>query len=341
MKIDNFVNTPPLWANAVGNESEIVLNSRVQVVRNLEPFKFTTHATVKEVEEIFEFISIHIDSIPIFPMEQFLPLERKLLVERYIASDALIKDTNGRGVGIDKGELISFVINEEDHLRIQSIVAGLDIELAYKKLNKLDNEFSNLLPYAFSPKFGYLTACLTNVGTGLRASVLLHLPALVHSGKVRKVLENLAQVGVLTRGLYGEGTRVEGNFFQVSNQMTLGRKEEEIIDGLHKTTLQLIEYEKSARDVLLKNARAQVEDKIFRAYAVMKSARLLSTDEFINLSSAVRLGVGVGILKGIKISTLNRLLLFVQPAHLQKLMGELKDPTERDIQRALYVRENL
>lgn len=341
MRIDDFVNNPPLWADGVGNYPEIVLSSRVRFARNLELFKFPVKSSVKELEEIFAFLSSRISSIPVFPLSQFSLLDRKLLVERHLISDKFIKDTNGRGVGVDEGEVLSFIINEEDHLRIQSIMPGLSLELAYKKLNEVDNNFSSFLPYAFSTKFGFLTACPTNIGTGMRASVLLHLPALVHSGKIRKVLENIAQIGFIVRGFYGEGTRVEGNFFQISNQTTLGCKEEEIIDGLHKTTLQLIEYENSACDVLLKNARPQVEDKIWRAYAALKSARLLSTDEFINLSSAVRFGIWVNILKDVKIGTLNKLLIFTQPAHLQKLMGELKTPAELDMRRALYVRENL
>jgi len=256
-------------------------------------------------------------------------------------SNELLKDITGRGVGIFDGESISFMLNEEDHLRMQSIVSGLDLPLAYKRLNELDDTFSASLTFAFSPKFGYLTSCPTNVGTGLRASVLLHLPALVYSGKMRKIIDNLASIGFIVRGFYGESAHIEGNFFHLSNQPTIGRKEEEIIDGLHKIVLQLIGYENSAREVLLKNAHLQIEDKIWRAMSILRSARLLSVDEFVNLSSAVRLGVGLGILKDVKISTLNKLLIFVQPAHLEKQMGEPKELAEYDMRRAMYVRDSL
>lgn len=346
MSLDTFIDNPPLWTNGEGPYSEIILSSRLCFARNLEPYKFSGMANIKELNDIFDFIVTRVvegikPSPTIFLLSQFSDLDRKFLAERHLISDALIKETNGRGVGVFDREVLSFMINEEDHLRIQCIVSGLDIENAYNKLNELDDSFSHLLPYAFSHKFGYLTASPTNVGTGLRASVFLHLPALVHSGKIRKVLEDVTQRGFLARGFYGEGSQIEGNFFQISNQTTLGRKEEEIIEGLHKTALQVIESENNARDILLKNAKVQLEDKIWRAFSILRSARLLSTDEFINLCSAVRLGIGIGVLKDVKISTLNKLLIYVQPAHLQRLMGETSDSTECDARRALYVRENL
>ena len=337
----NFFNTTPLWSSGEGIYSEIVLSSRVRLARNLAAFKFPLLSSVKELEEVFAFISGRISFVPIFSLAHFSTFEHKLLLERHLVSNELIKDITGRGVGIFSGESISFMINEEDHLRMQSIVSGLDLPFAYKRLNEIDDTFSASLVFAFSPKFGYLTSCPTNVGTGLRASVLLHLPALVHSGKIRKIIDNLIHIGFIVRGFYGESAHIEGNFFHLSNQPTIGRKEEEIIDGLHKIVLQLIGYENSAREVLLKNAHLQIEDKIWRAMSILRSARLLSVDEFVNLSSAVRLGVGLGILKDVKISTLNQLLIFVQPAHLGKLMGEPKELAEYDMRRAMYVRDLL
>ncbi|MBI4721961.1 MAG: ATP--guanido phosphotransferase [Candidatus Stahlbacteria bacterium] len=338
---EDFFNITPLWSSGEGIYSEIVLSSRIRLARNLAAFKFPILSSVKEIEEVFAFISERISFVPIFSLAHFSAFEHKLLLERHLVSNELLKEIAGRGVGIFSGESISFMLNEEDHLRMQSIVSGLELALAYKKLNELDDTFSTSLGFAFSPKFGYLTSCPTNVGTGMRASVLLHLPALVHSSKIRKIVDNLASIGFIVRGFHSESAHIEGNFFHLSTQPTIGRKEEDLISGLHKIVMQLIEYENSARELLLKNAHLQVEDKIWRAMSILKSARLLSVDEFVNLSSAVRLGVGLGILKDVKISTLNQLLIFVQPAHLGKLLGEPKELAEYDMRRAMYVRELL
>ena len=332
---------PPRWTDGKGELAEIVLSSRIRLARNLRQFNFPWKAKENEIEDILEFIKSHIDCSFITSLSEFSSLDRICLVERHIISRKFSRETKGKGVGIWEGENIALMINEEDHLRLRSIYSGISIGLAYEKLNELDDEFSKLLPYAFSPKFGYFTACPTNTGTGLRASVLVHLPGLVHSGKIKKVLEKLNKIGFLVKGFYGDETIVEGNFFQISNQMTLGREEEEIVEGLHKTVLQVIEYENIAREFLLKNARTQVEDKVWRAYSVLKNARLLSNGEFVNLSSAVRFGIGLGILKEVKLQNLNKLLVFTQPAHLEKRTGKMINPGDIDARRALFVRENL
>jgi protein arginine kinase len=343
MEIGNLINNPPAWASGSGKYPEIAMNSHIQLARNLEPFRFPGRANQKELEEILEYVSNHLRSIRkiLFPLSRFSPLERKLLIERHIISEGLTRKTIGRGFGVFNKEAISVMVNEEDHLRIRCASSGLSIKSTYKELDKVDESFSRVLPYAFSPGFGYLTACLTNMGTGLRASVFMHLPALVQSGKIKTVFEKLSQIGFLVRGFHNEGTSGEGSFFEISNRTTLGRKEEEIIDTLHKTVLQLVKYENRAREILLKNAKVQIEDKVWRAHSILKNARLLSVSEFINLSSAIRLGVGLGLIKDVKLSTLNKLLVFAQSAHLQKLMGDARNPAQRDIQRATYVRENI
>ncbi|MDI6840191.1 MAG: protein arginine kinase [bacterium] len=345
MKFADLLTSSPSWTNAEGEFAEIVLSSRIRIARNLSQFKFPLRAKRDELEEIFNFIEERVATVRgdklIVPLAELSPTEREFLAERHLVSREFLKNGKGKGVEIWKGESLAVVINEEDHLRLQALTPGLNLERAYELVNKLDDELSGKLPYAFSSQFGYLTACPTNTGTGLRVSVLIHLPGLIHSGKIRKVLEKLGQVGLSVRGLYGEGTKVEGNFFQISNQTTLGRKEEEIVDGLHKTVLQIVEYENNARELLLKSARLQIEDKIWRAYSILKNARLISSEEFINLSSAVRFGIGVGILKGLRLQTLNELLIFIQPAHLQKITGKPMEPSERDARRAMYVRQRL
>ncbi|MCK4352690.1 protein arginine kinase [candidate division WOR-3 bacterium] len=345
MEFKDLISFSPSWTNAQGEFAEIVFSSRVRLARNLAQFKFPLKAKKEELKEIFNLVKNCMASIPgeklVFPLLSLRPLDKEFLVERHFISRQFFKNRDGKGIGIWKEENLAIIINEEDHLRIQALTAGLSLTKAHKLANRLDNDISKKLPYAFSSQFGYLTSCPTNTGTGLRTSVLIHLPGLVHSGKIRKVIERLGQVGFSVRGFYGEGQEVEGNFFQISNQTTLGRKEEEIVDGLHKTVIQVVEYETRARELLLKNAEIQLEDKIWRAYAILKSARLLSTKEFINLSSAVRLGVGLGILKKVSLKTLNELLIFTQPAHLQKITGHPMEPAERDTRRASYVRQKL
>ena len=345
MEFRDLLTNPPSWSSAEGEFAEIVLSSRVRLARNMAKFKFPLRTKQEELEEILNFIEERVTSIEgdklILRLVDFSPIDREFLAERHLIQREFLKDGRGKGVGIWSGEDLTLVINEEDHLRLQSITPGLNLERAYELTNKLDDELSKRLEYAFSAQLGYLTACPTNTGTGLRVSALIHLPGLVHSGKIKKVLEKLGQIGFSVRGFYGEGTRVEGNFFQVSNQTTLGRKEEEIVDGLHRTILQVIEYENNARELLLKSARLQIEDKIWRAYSILKSARLLSSEEFINLSSAVRLGIGLGVLKDVRLRTLNELLIFTKPSHLQRITQKPMEPSERDARRAMYVREKL
>ncbi|MCK4308050.1 protein arginine kinase [candidate division WOR-3 bacterium] len=358
-KLRILLENPPKWIDGRGEFSEMVLSSRARFARNIRQFSFPNRAKENELEEILDFIKSHINKVQsakcptdpadkvqsefVTPLSEISPIDKELLVERRLISREFSRKTRGRGVGIWDSENIGLMINGEDHIRIHSIYSGLNLELAYEKVSEFDDKFSKSLPYAFSPRFGYFTACPINTGTGLRVSVLVHLPGLVHSGKIKKVLEMLSKTGFMVKGFYGDGTMVEGNFFQISNQITLGKKEEEIINELHETVLQIIEYENNAREFLLSNARAQLEDKIWRAYSILKNARLLSNEEFVSLSSAVRFGIGLGILKSSKVSlrNLNKLLIFTQPAHLQKITGKSIDPIGKDARRALYVRENL
>ena len=236
---------------------------------------------------------------------------------------------------------LSVMVNEEDHLRIQSLVSGLRLQEAWSMVDRLDEELGQELPYAYHHEFGFLTSCPTNVGTGLRASVLMHLPGLVLTKEIGKVLQGLGQVGLTFRGLYGEGSEVVGNFFQVSNQTTLGKTEEDLVDHLDKIVRQVIEYENKARQTLLRDARAVTEDKIWRAYGLLRYARTLSFEELMNLLSGVRLGASLKLLPGLRVYTLNKIMIFTQPAHLEQAAGRDLPPTESDAHRATYVRRIL
>jgi protein arginine kinase len=343
LSINKLLVTSPSWINKDKRDSEIVLTSRVRLARNLKSFKFPHRADENELKAISDFLSFHITPISeaFFSLSQLSLLQLEVLMERRLISRELWRRKDGQGIYLFDKESLFCTVNEEDHIWLQAISSGLNLKNIYEKVNEIDNQLSNSLSYAFSTKFGYLTASPTNLGTGLSASVLLHLPALVHSGKIRKIVEKLAEKDFLVSGVYGGFQEVEGNIFQISTQISLGKKEEEIIDSLHEITIRVIKHETEARDILWKNARLQVEDKIWRAYAILKKAKLLSFSEFINLSSAVRLGIGFGMIKDIEISKLNRLLIFTQTAHLQNLMGKTDDSLEIDRRRAWYVRENM
>jgi protein arginine kinase len=236
---------------------------------------------------------------------------------------------------------VGTMLNEEDHLRLQSLHSGLSLDGAYGEVDRLDAELGQRLPFAFHPEFGYLTSCPTNVGTGLRASVLIHLPGLVLTKEISKVLQGLAQVGLTYRGLYGEGSEFVGNFFQLSNQTTLGKSEAELLDHLGKMVRQVIDYEEQARQVLLRDAPTIMEDKVWRAFGLLRYARSLSFEEAINLLSGVRLGVGMGLIPGVGMYTLNKLLVYTQPAHLAVAHGATPSDPELPIRRAEYVRRIL
>ena len=233
------------------------------------------------------------------------------------------------------------MLNEEDHLRLQGMRSGFALEETYSEVDKLDSELGQRLPFAFHPEFGYLTSCPTNVGTGLRASVLIHLPGLVLTKEISKVLQGLGQVGLTFRGLYGEGSEVVGNFFQLSNQTTLGKSEQDLLDHLGKIVRQVMEYEEQARQVLLRDAPAAVEDKVWRAYGLLRYARTLSFEEMMNLLSGVRLGVGLKLIGGVGLYTLNKLLVYCQPAHLAAAHGLQVDDPSLSVQRSRYVRKLL
>jgi protein arginine kinase len=237
--------------------------------------------------------------------------------------------------------MVSIMVNEEDHLRLQSLQSGLQILEAWRLIDKIDTELEKKLEYAFSREWGYLTACPTNTGTGMRASVMVHLAALIMSKRINRVMKSVSQLGFTVRGLYGEGTEVVGGFFQISNSLTLGYSEEILINNLERVIIQVVEQEQKARANLLNKKQAQIEDMIWRAYGILKNARLISSRETLELLSALRLGIHLGIVKDISLKTLNELLIFTQPAHLQKITGGEQKPGERDFKRAEFIRHIL
>ena len=335
------------WLNGEGPESFAVLSSRIRLARNLQEFPFPPASTSENREKVIEFVSAAFDkagelgSGAFFESSDISQMNRKLLVERHLISPEFMREGSGRGLFIDDSETTSIMVNEEDHVRLQVISSGMSLYDCWKQADKVDTSLAKLLEFGFDDSFGYLTSCPTNIGTGLRASILIHLPGLVLTREIDSVIGRISKFGLMVRGFYGEGTDVLGNLFQISNQTTLGRTEEEIIDSLVKVSSQIIEYEKGAQETLMRDAPEQIEDKVWRSYGILQNARVLTSNEVMNLLSALRMGVSLGLLDKISYKELNELMIMTQPAHLQKFIGQEMENTERDMVRANYVRKKL
>ncbi|MCK4272596.1 protein arginine kinase [bacterium] len=347
MTVEELVKEPASWLDGSGPMSSVVLSSRVRLARNLKAYSFTNRSQDSELAKILDQFSRVVKESTflrkgmLVHIGKLKKLERDFLVERHLISPDLAKGDKNQGLYVGDREAVSVMINEEDHIRLQAMRSGLQLREAWQIVDRIDDELSKHMDYAFSDQYGYLTACPTNVGTGLRASVLIHLPALVLTKDINEILQGIGQVGLAVRGFYGEGTEVLGNLFQMSNRTTLGRSEEDIVDDIEQATRKIIDYEENARKTLLTDARPQIEDKIWRAFGILKTARVLSSQELMSLISAVRLGVGLKMIQSISIASLNHLIMLLQPAHLQKWFNKKMDAGERDIRRAELVREKL
>ncbi len=340
------------WLDASGPSSDIVLSTRVRLARNLQGSAFGPRSRVNDREAVLKRVRDaaaklpHLRNSTLWELWEMDARTRKILLERRLVSADLLGGEKGaphRGAAVllSSQDPLSVMVNEEDHLRIQSLLSGLRLHDAWGFVDRLDEELGGELPLAYHHEFGFLTSCPTNVGTGLRASVLIHLPGLVLTKEIGRVLKGLNQVGITFRGLYGEGSEVVGNFFQVSNQTTLGQSEEDLVDHLDQIVKQVIEYEEHARQVLLREAPAVTEDKIWRAYGLLRYARSLSFEELINLLSGVRLGISLKLLPNLRVYTLNKIMIYSQTAHLEQAAGRNLPPPECDAHRASFVRRVL
>lgn len=346
--LEGMFKRPVEWMKAEGPSSDVVVSSRLRLARNLAGFHFNQKLTPARRREIIGLVEDAVKKSPSFKKAYFLKsadlneLDRQFLLERHMISREHAEEKNENAVLITADENVSVMILEEDHLRLQVFQSGLQLTEAWKKISKLDDDLEKKLTYSFSLNLGYLTACPTNVGTGLRASCMLHLPGLVLTKQVHKVLQALAKLNLAARGLYGEGTQASGNLFQFSNQMTLGQKEEEIIDNLERVIGQVVEHEKEARTLFTQKKQAKVEDQIWRAVGILKTARVIASGEATQLLSLVQLGVSTGLVKtDLKLPDLNSLFLLIQPAHLQKASGSGLNAAERDESRARLIRQKL
>ncbi|MCM8779325.1 MAG: protein arginine kinase [Candidatus Omnitrophica bacterium] len=347
MNLDDLLVRLGEWLKGEGPNSEIVMSSRIRLARNLDRIPFTHWADKKEKENVLEALKNALKENEFLQggifllMKEIDELDRVFLLERHLVSHEFIQKPDSKAVVISTNEVVSGMINEEDHLRLQVMQSGFNLRGALDISQRIDQFLSERLNFAFSSEWGYLTACPTNVGTGLRASVMLHLPVLVFTKQINKVIQAITRLGLTARGFYGEGTEATGNFFQISNQVTLGQREEDIVDNLERIIRQVVEYEQNARQMVMSQERERITDRIRRAYGILKNAYIISSNETIELLSQVRLGVDLGIIKDIDRRQLNELFIFIQPAHLQKLEGKKLTAQQRDVKRAQLIRSKL
>jgi len=347
MTINDLLRQDSEWLKGTGPNADIVMSSRTRLARNIEKTPFSNRADPKQLENVLARVkeaALSIDFLKnstFFRLKDLNEIDRLFLVERHLMSPEHARDVEFKGLIVDSKEVVSIMVNEEDHLRVQILQSGLNLKECWRIGSEIDTEFSKRLPYAYSAKWGYLTACPTNSGTGLRGSVMLHLPALVFIGQINKVLQAIAKLGLNVRGFYGEGTEATGNIFQVSNQASMGMTEEDLIDSINKIINQSIYREETTRKSLALKNREALADRVSRAYGTLKSAHIISSNETITLLSAIRLGVDLGVIKNLDRRMVNELFILTQPAHLQKLEGKALNANERDIKRADLIREKI
>lgn len=337
------------WINESGPYSGIVMSSRVRIARNIAGLPFPSIASAEASQKVVDMVrksilesnSILSRDFDFVSLRSLNDVEKYILVEKHLISPDLVERAEVAAVLMDRNEQVSIMVNEEDHIRMQCIFPGFQLDKAWELLNRVDDIIEESIEYSFDEHLGYLTSCPTNVGTGMRASVMMHLPGLVATNYINNVLHTISKVGLTARGLYGEGSEALGDIYQISNQITLGPTEEEIISSLNIAVRQIMENEKMARQVLVQSGKLEFEDRIWRALGVLRHARKLSLQEFMSLLSQVRLGVDMGIIKGIDVVMLNELMVKCQPAHLQAYVGREISAQELDVVRANRVRGEL
>ena len=347
MNIHDFLIPPAESARCKGPHDRIVMSSRVRLARNVKEAAFPGWAKKPERVRVLDLIRPAVESLPEMKdafsesMDSLTSLDKQILVERHLISREHAAKSAGSGLVLNREETLCVMINEEDHLRMQALRPGLQLRQAWNAVDQADSSLERKLEYAFSPELGYLTACPTNIGTGIRVSAMLHLPGLVLAEQINPIIQSVNKLGLAVRGLYGEGTEALGNVFQVSNQMTLGEGEGAIVERLEKVLAQIIEHEENARATILEKKPKMVYNHIGRAYGILANAHSISSKETMNLLSLMRLGVDVGLFPGVDRALVDELFILTQPAHLQKQHSEKLSAEERDLLRADMVRERL
>ncbi len=347
MKFERLLKSRKGWLRGTGPESDIVFSSRVRLARNLARRLFPTRAASAQKKETMDEVLAAVTALPHFRnstvlhIEELSELDKQLLVERNLISRELAEKKSGSAVVIDSKEVVTIMINEEDHLRMQALLPGLCLGKCWQIISDIDDQLESKLGFAFSPQIGYLTACPTNVGTGIRVSAMLHLPGLILSKQIDQVLHSVVKLHLAVRGIYGEGTEALGNLFQISNQKTLGESEDKIISTLETVVMQVVETERNARKALLRMGADVVYDKVGRAYGILTGAHIITSKEAIELLSILRMGVDLEVIGDLDRKAINELFILTQPAHLQRMKGKELDAVSRDVERGNLLRSRL
>jgi len=347
MNLDDLLSQTCPWLLGNGEENDIVISSRIRLARNLVGFSFPTRATEQDRRLVRDTVQqaaaeLFVKDNYYFVNIQTLPLlDREYLLERQLISRELVETERTHAAIIDRQERFCVMVNEEDHLRIHATASGLAPQKIWEQIDNIDNQLGSQLDYVFHEKYGFLTSCVTNVGTGMRISMMLHLPALAVTNEMDKVLRSLQKANLTVRGLYGEGSQILGDLYQISNRITLGTNEAEMIVKMTDLIPQIVAYERQARDFLVKDRREIILDRCSRAVGVLRTARTISSVETIQHLSSLRLGIHTGLLEGIDIAAVNALLLYSQPAHIQKKQNIPLPQAEQDVVRATYIRQTL
>ncbi len=348
MNLDGLLPNLGEWLRGTGPDSDVVVSTRIRLARNLANYPFATRANALQKADIESRCRDAVATAEIPGGLSYLsvnglpPLDRQFLVERQLISRELSTVLEGpRGVAFDDRESTSIMINEEDHLRLQVMRSGMALDEAWEQIDKVDDAIEAKINYAFHDQFGYLTACPTNVGTGMRASVMLHLPALGLTKEIEKLFRSLQKINLVVRGLHGEGSRATGDLYQISNQVTLGKSEAKVLQEIREVITMILDYERRARAALMKEKRQAEQDRVARAIGTLGSATMITSDETMELLSTVRLGIQLRLLDDLPATTINQLFIHTQAAHLQKIMGVSLDGEERNAARARYLRNRL
>ncbi len=344
MELNDLSGRSGEWLRGDGADSDIVMSTRIRLARNLARFPFLGRADEAVRNEIERELRSVVADIPLGGPSTYIDvnhldtLDRQFLVERQLISRELSDGKGARGVCIAEAETASIMVNEEDHLRIQVFRSGFSLDECWRDVGRIDDALEDRVSFAFHEQLGYLTACPTNVGTGIRVSVLLHLPALVMTKEIQKVFQAAQKISLAVRGLYGEGSQAMGDFYQFSNQVTLGKSEEALLKNLKDVIPSILAYERKVRSALVKDDRQKLHDDVSRALGVLRTARTITSDETMQLLSKVRMGLGLGMIDDLDVTVLNSLFLNTQPAHLQKLRKTALESSERNSSRAAYIR---
>lgn len=347
MRFSTLIKHPADWMTGAGVDNSIVLTSRIRLARNLAHHPFPGWAKKGQRREVMESLQPAVEALPLMKdgfskeLEDLDSVHKQVMVERHLISREHAARGEGSAAVIERRQSVAIMINEEDHLRMQSIRPGLDLREAYASLSAIDDELADEVEYAFDPQLGYLTTCPTNLGTGMRASSMLHLPGLVLSDQIGQVLQAVSKIGLAVRGIYGEGSESLGHLFQISNQSTLGESEDDILERLERVISQVQKNERFAREKLMEDDPDMVSDKIGRAYGVLRHAWLIPSKEALEHVSMVRLGSDLGYFPQETAGMADELLMDIQPAHLQLHSGRKLSPEERDVIRAEIIRSRL